>query len=89
MEENNIINNEEVTNITEEIVEAASNGGFKTAATLGLGMIVGAAAYKYVLKPAGAKFKSWHENRKAKKQEIVDGECEEVDDFEDDYDEEE
>lgn len=89
MEGNNIMNREEVMETTtEEIVEAASESGFKKAATLGLGMIVGVVAYKYVLNPVGAKIKMWNEERKAKKQTVVDVSFDEVDETEGNSEEE-
>lgn len=89
MEENNIMNNEEVMETTtEEIVEAASKGGFKKVATFGLGMIAGVVAYKYVLKPVGAKIKTWNEERKAKKQVVDDATFDEVDETEENFEEE-
>lgn len=89
MEENNIMNNEEIMETTtEEIVEAASKGGFKKVATFGLGMIAGAVAYKYVLKPIGAKIKTWNEERIAKKHVVADATFDEVDETEENFDEE-
>lgn len=89
MEGNNIMNNEEVMETTtEEIVEAASKGGFKKVATFGLGMIAGVVAYKYVLKPVGAKIKTWNEERKAKKQVVDDAVFDEVDETEENFEEE-
>lgn len=89
MEENNIMNNEEVMETTaEEIVEAASKGGFKKVATFGLGMIAGVVAYKYVLKPVEAKIKTWNEERIAKKQVVADATYDEVDETEENFEEE-
>lgn len=87
MEENNIMNNEEVMETTGEIVEETCNGGFKTAAIVGLGVIASAAAYKYVLKPTGAKIKTWYKNRKTKKQDVVDADIIDVEETEDDSEE--
>ena len=73
---------EVIETTTEEIVKATSNGGMKTATTIGLAMIAGGLTYKFVVAPAAAKFKNWRENRKAAKQQkddIIDGEFEEVD----------
>ena len=83
MENNEIMNNEEVIETTtEEIVKATSNGGMKTATTIGLAMIAGGLTYKFVVAPAAAKFKNWRENRKTAKQQkdnIIDDEFEDFD----------
>lgn len=66
METNEIMNNEEVIEeATEEIVKAASRSGLKTATTIGLAMLAGGLACRFVVEPAVAKFKNWKENRKA------------------------
>ncbi len=87
MESNEIMNNEAVIETTtEEIVKATSNGGMKTATTIGLAMIAGGLTYKFVVAPAAAKFKNWRESRKAAKQRdngFDDNEFED-DDFDDD-----
>jgi hypothetical protein len=75
MEENNIMNNEEVIELlpaTEEIVEATSNGGFKTATTIGLAMIAGGLICKFVVEPSVRKIKLWNRNRKSERCEVVD-----------------
>lgn len=64
MEENTIMNNEEVIETTEKIAKATSNGGFKKATTIGLAMIAGGLACKFIVEPAVAKFKIWRANRK-------------------------
>ena len=91
MENNEIMNNEEVIETTtEEIVKATSNGSMKTATTSGWARIAGGLTYKFVVAPAVAKFKNWRENRKAAKQQnddAIDGEFEEVDDFDNGLDE--
>jgi hypothetical protein len=71
MEENKIMNEEDVLETTEEIVKTTSNGCFKKVATIGLAMIVGGLAYKYVVEPGVGKVKTWRANRKAAKQEVV------------------
>lgn len=70
--EENMMNNEEVIETTAgEIVKTTSHGGFKTVTTIGLAMIVGGLAYKFVVEPAAVKIKIWRENRKAEKQHVV------------------
>lgn len=84
MEENTIMNNEEVMEATEEIVKATSNGGFKKATTIGLAMIAGGLACKFIVEPAVAKFKIWRTNRKMVVQQQDDfSEFEEVETEED------
>ena len=58
MDANEIMANEEVMEVTENIVKAGTGKGFKVAAGVGLVAIVGGLAYKFVIKPAIAKFKS-------------------------------
>lgn len=65
MENNEIMNNEEVMEVTEEIVRATSNGGFKKVTTIGLAMLAGGLACKFIVEPAVAKFKNRYEDRKA------------------------
>lgn len=57
METNEIMNNEEVMDTTEEIVKAASKGGFSKVATIGVAMIAGGLAYKFVVAPVVGKLK--------------------------------
>lgn len=57
METNEIMNNEEVMDTTEEIVKTASKGGFSKVATIGVAMIAGGLAYKFVVAPAVGKMK--------------------------------
>lgn len=84
MEENTIMNNEEVMEVTEEIVKATSNGGFKKATTIGLAMIAGGLACKFIVEPAVAKFKIWRANCKMAIQQQDDfSEFEEVETEED------
>lgn len=71
--ENEIMNEELVTVETEETeVKTSNNSGAKTAAIVGVSMLVGVLAYEKVIKPIGAKVKA----KLSKK--------EEDDDFEDD-----
>lgn len=61
MDENiNKIVNEEVTKTTEEIATASSGKGFKVAAGVGLTVLGGFVAYKYIIKPIMAKIKAKH-----------------------------
>lgn len=57
METKEIMNNEEVIDTTEEIVKAASEGGFSKVTTIGVAMIAGGLAYKFVVAPAVSKLK--------------------------------
>lgn len=57
METKEIMNNEEVMDTTEEIVKAASKGGFSKVTTIGVAMIAGGLAYKFVVAPAVSKLK--------------------------------
>lgn len=57
METKEIMNNEEVIDITEEIVKTASKGGFSKVTTIGVAMIAGGLAYKFVVAPAVSKLK--------------------------------
>lgn len=75
MENNEILMNEEVMETTEEIVNANSGKGFKVAAGIGLAVLAGVVAYKYIGKPLLAKLKA----KKEEKQEIADVEFNESD----------
>lgn len=79
METNEIMNNEEVIEVTEEIATAGSGKGLKIAAGIGLTVLVGGLAYKYVVKPMWAKIKA-----KKEEQNIS---VEDYDGFEDDEEE--
>ena len=57
METKEIMNNEEVIDTTEEIVKAASKGGFSNVTTISVAMIAGGLAYKFVVAPAVSKLK--------------------------------
>lgn len=79
METNEIMNNEEVIEVTEEIATAGSGKGLKIAAGIGLTVLVGGLAYKYVVKPMWAKIKAKKEDQKIS--------VEDYDGFEDDEEE--
>ena len=74
MNTNEIMVNEEVIETTEEIATASSGKGFKVAASVGLTVLGGFVAYKYVIKPVIAKIKA------KKEQQAME---EEFDNFED------
>ena len=57
METNEIMNNEKFMDTTEEIVKTASKGGFSKVATIGVAMIAGGLAYKFVVAPVVGKLK--------------------------------
>ena len=57
METKEIMNNEKVMDTTEEIVKTASKGGFRKVTTIGVAMIAGGLAYKFVVAPAVSKLK--------------------------------
>lgn len=57
METNEIMNNEKVMDTTEEIVKTASKGRFSKVATIGVAMIAGGLAYKFVVAPVVGKLK--------------------------------
>lgn len=65
MENNNEIMNEDVIETTKEIVKTSSGNGFGKVATVGLAMIAGGLAYKFVVAPAAARFKEWRKTRQA------------------------
>lgn len=58
METNEIMNNEEVMDTTEEIVKTASKSGFSKVTTIGVAMIAGGLAYKFVIAPAVGKLRA-------------------------------
>lgn len=58
MNTNELMVNEEVIETTEEIATAGSGKGFKVAAGVGLTVLGGFVAYKYVIKPVIAKIKA-------------------------------
>ena len=74
MDTNEIMVNEEVIETTEGIATASSGKGFKVAAGVGLTVLGGFVAYKYVIKPVMAKIKAKKEQQRIN---------EEVDEFDD------
>lgn len=78
MEPNEMIVNEEVvetaTEATEEIVKKSSGKGFKIAAGVGLAIVLGGLAIKYVVIPTANKIKA----KKQQDSDVIDGEFEEV-----------
>ena len=64
MDTNEIMVNEEVIEVTEEIVTAGSGKVFKVTAGVSLAVLGGFVAYKYVIKPAIAKIKTKREQQK-------------------------
>ena len=81
MDAKEIMTNDEVIETTEEIMKTGTSKEFKIAAGVGLAVLAGGVAYKYIVKPIAAKIKS------KKEQQMID----EVDDnqFEDDTESEE
>ena len=67
--ETNTLNEELIETGAEEITEAASNGNFKMAAGLGIGILAGVALCK-IAKPVITKIR----NRKKQKDDVVDSE---------------
>jgi len=63
MEAMEIMNNEEVVETTEEIVKAGTGKGLKIAAGVGLAVLTGVMAYKYIVKPIAAKIKAKKEEQ--------------------------
>lgn len=78
MEANEMMVNEEVvetaTEATEEIVKKSSGKGFKIAAGVGLAIVLGGLAIKYVVIPTANKIKA----KKQQDSDVIDGEFEEV-----------
>ncbi|MDD2298576.1 MAG: hypothetical protein PHU69_02935 [Fermentimonas sp.] len=64
MNTNEIMVNEEVIEVTEEIATAGSGNGIKMAAGIGLAVLGGVVAYKYLVKPMVAKIKAKKEQQK-------------------------
>lgn len=77
MEPNEMMVNEEVvetaTEATEEIVKKSSGKGFKIAAGVGLAIVLGGLAIKYVVIPTANKIKA----KKQQDSDVIDGEFEE------------
>jgi malate synthase len=78
MDTNEIMVNGEIIEMTEEIATAGSRKGIKVAVGVGLAVLGGVAAYKYIIKPMVAKIKA------KKEQQRMDAE---FDEFKDDGDE--
>lgn len=78
MEPNEMMVNEKVvetaTEATEEIVKKSSDKGFKIAAGVGLAIVLGGLAIKYVVIPTANKIKA----KKQQDSDVIDGEFEEV-----------
>jgi hypothetical protein len=74
MNTNEIMVNGEVIEVTEDIATAGSGKVFKIVVGIGLAVLGGVAAYKYVVKPMVAKIKAKKEQQKMD---------EEIDKFED------
>lgn len=78
MEPNEMMVNEEVvetaTEATEEIVKKSSGKGFKIAAGVGLAIVLGGLAIKYVVIPTANKIKA----KKQQDSDVIDDEFEEV-----------
>ncbi len=64
MNTNEIMVNEEVIEVTEEIATAGSGNGIKMAAGIGLAVLGGVVAYKYLVKPMVVKIKAKKEQQK-------------------------
>jgi hypothetical protein len=71
METNEIMVNEEVMDTTEEIATASSSKGFKVAVGVGLAVVGGVVAYKYVIKPIVAKIKAKKEQRRIDEEDVI------------------
>lgn len=81
MDAKEIMTNDEVIETTEEIMKTGTSKGVKITAGVGLAILAGGVAYKYIVIPIAAKIKS------KKEQQMID----EVDNnqFEDDTESEE
>ena len=71
METEKIITNEEIIETAEKITEASSGKVLGVAAGIGLATLAGVIVYKYVAKPAIAKFKAKRDGS-----DIIEGEGE-------------
>lgn len=69
--ENTEIMNNEVIEVTEEIAKTGLSKGVKVAAGIGLTVVVGVIAYKYVGKPVIAKIKAKIEQKKASEERTI------------------
>ncbi len=63
MNNDEIMVNEEVIEITDEIAAAGSGKGLKMAVGVGITVLGGYVAYKYLVKPLIAKIKTWKEQQ--------------------------
>lgn len=74
METNEIMLNDEVMDVTEDIVTESSGSCLKTVAGIGVAVVVGGLIYKYVAKPIYNKVKEKKEQKKieAEAVELVD-----------------
>lgn len=63
MDTNEIMTNDEVIETTVEIVDASSGKAFKVAAGIGLAVLGGGIAYKYIVKPMLANIKAKKEQQ--------------------------
>jgi len=81
MDTKEIMTNDEVVETNEEIMNAENGNGFKIAVGIGLAVLAGGIAYKYIVKPITAKIKAKKEQRVVEEVEIdcieVDSESEE------------
>lgn len=68
MDANEIMTNDEVILVTEEIATASSSKGFKMAVGIGLAVLAGGIAYKYIAKPLVAKIK----DKKNQQEAVID-----------------
>ena len=64
MNTNEMMVNEDVIEVTEEIANAGFGKGFKVAVGVGLVVLGGGVAYKYVIKPMVAKIKAKKEQQR-------------------------
>ena len=91
METNEIMTNENMENTietTEEIVKSSSGKGVKIVAGIGIAVLVGGLAYKFVVKPTVAKMKARKEEERMDEHVVFDADYEEVNDEEESEDEE-
>lgn len=58
MDAKEIMANEDVMEVTEGIARTGTGKGFKVTAGVGLAVLIGGVAYKFVVKPMVAKLKS-------------------------------
>lgn len=92
METNEIMTNENMENTietTEEIVKSSSGKGVKIVAGIGIAVLVGGLAYKFVVKPTVAKMKARKEEERMEENVVFDADYEEVNDEEESEEENE